>query len=261
MGPRSKSLKRREKLKARIFILVLSLSIILPLGSAWGDFHPSSSRKIDLLRVNIEEVDFESNRGPKIPRYNRRVHFKHWLSDETSQTCFNTRALVLSRDSIDEVRTTERNECVVGSGFWRGKYSGQSFIKAGSVDVDHVVPLHNAYYSGAWRWSQSRRCHYSNYIQNRYHLMTVSRTENRIKGADGPELYMPPNEEFQCKYLSYWLKIKKVWGLSMTELEYNSIQQTITRLNCNPKNYKMSAKEFERERRRVSRIRTSCLDE
>ena len=218
-----------------------------------------SSQRINLIQdVVISEMDVHSG---KLPTYDRLAHFGGWLNDSADDTCFNTRALVLLRDSEVEVETDEYNKCRIVAGYWKGIYIDGEFVNAGHVDIDHVVPLYNAYYSGAWKWSKAKRCHYSNYMKNDYHLITVSRSENRAKGSNGPETYMPPNQNFQCRYLGYWMKIKKVWELTMTSLEHSFISQSLKTLGCSTETYMMSSEELSQERAQVKQVHPDCLDD
>ncbi len=217
-----------------------------------------SGPRVNLLNgVVIGEMDTTSG---KIPVYDRRAHFGGWLSDRTKKTCFNTRALVLQRDSETTVKTAENNKCRVTGGRWEGVYSEGLFLKGGDVDIDHMVPLYNAYYSGGWKWSNGKRCHYNNYMENPYHLITVSRVENRSKGAQGPDVYMPPKRSFKCSYLAFWLRVKRIWKLTMTPLEYRTIRGELRDLKCDDTFYTMKKSELLKEWRNVRNIREACSD-
>ena len=69
------------------------------------------------------------------------------------------------------------------------------------LDVDHVVPLKEAYLSGARHWSQSRKRHYANFLQNKDHLIAVYRGANRSKGAKDIAQWLPPNKDYHKVYI------------------------------------------------------------
>ena len=46
---------------------------------------------------------------------------------------------------------------IVKSGFWLDPYSGKFFSKASKLDIDHIVPLKNAYEFGAEIWSKKSK--------------------------------------------------------------------------------------------------------
>lgn len=159
---------------------------------------------------------------PAYVPYSRSL-YAHWTDDDLD--CQNTRAEVLIRDSSTEgiVFKTD-NECLVTKGEWIDPYTGQTFKIAGELDVDHVVPLKNAHESGAWAWSKAKRREYANYLLEPEHLLPVKASENRRKGAKGPDKYMPPLEEYHCEYVTIWQKIKRDWELEMTEDEGDIVQ-------------------------------------
>ena len=162
------------------------------------------------------------------PRYvsYKRSLYRHWI--DADGDCQKTRAEVLIRDDDDHVVEFKTNKrCRVIGGTWRDPYTGKIFHHWKKVDVDHVVPLKNAHDSGGWAWSKERRKKYANYLEDENHLLTVSASENRKKGAKGPDQYMPPNQPYHCEYIRVWVKIKQDWELEMTEAEGETVQNIL----------------------------------
>jgi len=157
--------------------------------------------------------------------YDRSL-YRHWI--DADRDCQNTRAEVLIRDDDDQdVQFKTAKRCRVVAGTWHGPYTGQTFHQAPELDIDHVVPLKNAHLSGAWTWDRARRKKYANYLGYRNHLLAVSASENRRKGAKGPDKYLPPNVAFHCEYVRSWLKIKKRWGLGIPRPELKAIKNVL----------------------------------
>lgn len=167
-------------------------------------------------------------------RYNRAKHFKNWIKDPSRETCFNIRGLVLKRQARKEIITHPQNSCSIMESEWYDPYTDRLFDKAQDLQVDHVVPLKNAYLAGAWSWPKSKRCHYANFIEDETHLIAVAKNANEKKGDRSPDRYLPPHYEFQCQYLSIWLKIKAIWKLKISLNEGRSIREIINKNNCNP---------------------------
>jgi hypothetical protein len=71
-----------------------------------------------------------------------RNKFPHWI--EISGKC-NTRETVLARDGTQIVTNAA---CSVTSGKWLSPYDGKTWTNASDVDIDHVVPLSNAWKVG-----------------------------------------------------------------------------------------------------------------
>jgi len=145
----------------------------------------------------------------EIPEYDRK-EWSHW----TTKDCINTREAVLIRDA-KQIELSE-DGCEVLDGVWYDPYSGVTILDPSKIDIDHYVPLKNAHESGAWEWDKEKKKEYANYLGNDYHLIAVSATENRRKGAKGPDEYLPPNEDYQCEYIKNWIEVKRDWDLEIT---------------------------------------------
>lgn len=184
-----------------------------------------------------------ADRNLQIANYERKNQFGRWVNDPDDEVCYNTRAKVLLRDSDKAVIFRDNNHCVIDAGEWKDPYTGKTYTSAQDIQIDHFVPLKNAYKSGANAWSFKARCLYANYMGYNYHLMAVDGPENMKKGDKGPNRYMPPNPEYTCKYLKNWLSIKFFWGLNMTQGEAESIAKEIRDNNCNLAQFTVTTRE------------------
>lgn len=178
--------------------------------------------------------------------YNRLKHFGTWIQD--SKSCLNTRGEVLRRDSKDNVSYTSGG-CSVADGNWHDPYSGQAFTSAADIQIDHLVPLKNAYMTGAFEWGYKKRCLYTNYMGNNFHLLAVQGRENLRKSDNSPDGYIPPNKAYVCQYLKEWLQIKLIWSLRMTPQEVATIQKSALDAKCDTKTFVVSADELKEQRR------------
>ena len=95
------------------------------------------------------------------------------------------------------------------------------------LDVDHVVPLKEAFLSGADQWSRQEKIRYANDLKNTDHLIAVYRGANRSKGAKDPALWLPPNIDYHHEYIRIWLEIKMEWGLSIDPEEARVIKRIL----------------------------------
>jgi hypothetical protein len=182
-----------------------------------------------------------------VDKYKREFHFGRWI--KPTENCYNTRALVLMRDSQKKVSFMPDDKCSVQKGKWIDDFTGNTFTDRTEIQIDHTVPLKNAYISGAYKWSYRARCLYSNYLGSNYHLKSVNATENMRKGDRTPENYMPPNTDISCNYIKEWLAIKFLWGLKMTVSEANSIRKIIKNHQCNLASFKISYDEIKKQAR------------
>lgn len=146
----------------------------------------------------------------------QREEWPHWLT--LNNKCLNTREEVLIRDSAKPATLTP-NGCTVLSGVWHDPYTGETFTDPRQVDIDHRVPLEEAYASGGYDWTRERRAAYANDLTDPLTLITVSAAANRAKGSKGPEDWLPPREEYICAYVADWIAVKARWELTMDERE------------------------------------------
>ncbi|MEU6634038.1 DUF1524 domain-containing protein, partial [Streptomyces parvus] len=106
-----------------------------------------------------------------------RTKFKHWNSgDDKSDGC-NTRNEVLIAEAV--VAPTVGAGCKLTGGTWVSYYDGQEVTSAGSLDIDHMVPLAEAWDSGASAWSAARREAYANDQGADVSLVAVTARTNR----------------------------------------------------------------------------------
>lgn len=135
-----------------------------------------------------------------------------------SGTC-NTRETVLKRDGTSVVTDSA---CASTSGSWFSPYDGATWSAASDVDIDHVVPLSNAWKSGASSWTTARRQAFANDLTNPQ-LIAVTDNVNQSKGDKGPEEWKPSVTGYWCTYAKMWVKVKSVYGLSVTSAEKSAL--------------------------------------
>ncbi|MFI7643377.1 DUF1524 domain-containing protein [Nonomuraea sp. NPDC049400] len=107
----------------------------------------------------------------------QRTSFRHWV-DADHDGC-NTRAEVL----IDEAITPPQvgAGCQLSGGSWLSYYDDQTVDDAARLDVDHLVPLAEAWDSGAYDWTAAQREAYANDLDEPWHLVAVTARSNRSK--------------------------------------------------------------------------------
>ena len=146
---------------------------------------------------------------------------------DADRDCQNTRAEVLIAESPEPVTYTSSSNCTVLGGRWYDPYTNAYFSVAHDLDVDHFVPLSDAYSSGGVGWAPDRRREYANSLADADHLIAVSASANRSKGDRAPDAWKPPNQGYWCEYAYDWIRIKYAWGLSATQSEWDALQSMI----------------------------------
>lgn len=148
--------------------------------------------------------------------YNRDL-FPHWIT--VSGTC-NTRETILKRDGTNVVTDSA---CASTSGSWYSPYDGATWSAASDVDIDHLVPLAEAWDSGAGSWTTSRRQSFANDL-TRPQLLAVTDNVNQSKGDQDPATWMPSRTAYRCTYVRAWVQVKYYYGLSVDSAEKSALQ-------------------------------------
>ncbi|MFI9172991.1 HNH endonuclease family protein [Streptomyces lincolnensis] len=147
--------------------------------------------------------------------YNRDL-FPHWITQ--SGAC-NTREVVLKRDGTNVVQDSA---CAATSGSWSSPYDGATWTAASDVDIDHLVPLAEAWDSGASGWTTSRRQSLANDL-TRPQLIAVTDNVNQAKGDQDPATWMPSVTSYRCTYVRAWVQVKYYYDLSVDSAEKSAL--------------------------------------
>ncbi|CAM5380520.1 HNH endonuclease [Streptomyces californicus] len=184
---------------------------ILPLLSAT----PAQAVQALPLADAIQELPLavESREGYQ------RTSFKHWV-DEDRDGC-STRAEVLIAES--RVPATVEPRCKVLAGQWYSYYDGVTLEAPGGLDIDHVVPLAEAWDSGASGWTAARREAYANDLGSERSLVAVTAKTNRSKADQDPAQWLPPLADARCTYATDWVSTKLRWGLAVDQAEAEAL--------------------------------------
>ncbi|KAG8928958.1 hypothetical protein FRC02_006186, partial [Tulasnella sp. 418] len=111
----------------------------------------------------------------------------------------NTRELVLIRDGTNTQLEWLGARGRVLRGVWICPYTHALFNNVDPetyIDIDHVVPLKEAWITGAAAWPYVYRVAFAN---DESHLISVSGPENRRKGDLAPPYYLP--QYWTCEYV------------------------------------------------------------
>lgn len=188
---------------------------------------PSTIGNDSVAIIPPKEVNNET-----IPKYDRK-YFKHWTDGDND--CQGTRTEVLIRDSMDDkVMYNDDKECTAIFAIVYDYYTGK-ILPSYLVDIDHFVPLKNAWMSGAWKWTPEKREQYANDLKDRWHLTSVSSDVNRSKSWKSPDEWMPPDFSFHIFYCVKWLDIKVKWDLTATQKEVDFIKEVLKDFDKNRK--------------------------
>jgi hypothetical protein len=145
--------------------------------------------------------------------------FPHWI-DADGDGC-NTRYEVL----IAEATTSPSvgSGCSLSGGRWYSYYNNAYYTVTSDLDIDHMVPLAEAWDSGARSWTTSRRQSYANDLGDSRALVAVKDSVNQAKGDQDPAQWMPSYSGATCRYIREWVAVKIRWRLTVNSSEKNAL--------------------------------------
>ncbi|MEV5294941.1 HNH endonuclease family protein [Streptomyces sp. NPDC053741] len=149
-----------------------------------------------------------------------RDKFPHWITQ--SGAC-NTREVVLKRDGTGVVQDSS---CAATSGSWYSEYDGATWTAASDLDIDHMVPLAEAWRSGASGWTTAQRQSFANDL-TRPQLIAVTDNVNQSKSDQDPGEWLPSRTAYRCIYARAWVHVKHYYGLSVDSTEKSALQSVL----------------------------------
>jgi cell division septation protein DedD len=153
--------------------------------------------------------------------YDRSL-FKHWI-DADKNGC-DTRKEVLIAEAI--VKPKKGTKCVLTGGKWISAYDGKSYTRDAGLDIDHMVPLAEAWRSGAWAWTSKQRQDFANDLTDSRVLIAVTASANRSKGDQDVKTWLPAKNK--CTYIEAWVAVKVRYSLTFDTGEFSVIQNYFT---------------------------------
>ncbi|MXW76235.1 MAG: HNH endonuclease [Acidimicrobiaceae bacterium] len=151
--------------------------------------------------------------------------FDHWV-DADGDRC-DARREVLIAEAVVTPRVGA--SCSLSGGQWYSVYDGATEQGTGrGFDVDHLVPLAEAWDSGAYAWDSATRRRYANDLGYAHSLVAVSASSNRQKGAGDPADWLPPLVSSRCWYAEAWIAVKTRWELSVDSAELAALRSLVS---------------------------------
>ena len=179
---------------------------------------PASATDVPLAQALswIEEAGEGTREG-----YSRE-QFRHWNKGLNPTDGCDTRKEVLLAEALEAPEIGPK--CALTGGRWWSEYDQKWVTSAKDLDVDHMVPLAEAWDSGAADWTAARREAYANDQGAPNSLIAVSGSSNRSKSDKDPAAWLPVPED-QCKYTVDWVADKLRWSLSADAAEHEALSR------------------------------------
>jgi hypothetical protein len=159
------------------------------------------------------------------PAYDRD-HFQHWI-DVNDDGCDTRQEVLLTNSQAEPVMG---ENCSILEGMWWSYLDDQTWTDPSDVDIDHTVPLEEAWQSGAWQWTAQQRQDYANDMVYHWSLVPVTASVHSSKGSSDPAEWMPPYADIACDYASFWIGVKYRWNLTIDSAEKTALSSVLE--NC-----------------------------
>jgi len=212
---------RRPKVYARHLAIPLAAAALLIAGlfanAPAAQAEPPAPPSAETIRGYLAELTTEPEGSSD--GYDRDL-FPHWSDQEGA--C-NTREVVLERDGTD---IQQDEDCYPVSGSWFSVYDGATWTDASDVDIDHVVPLAEAWRSGAAGWTTDEREGFANDLETAQ-LIAVTDDVNQAKGDQDPAEWMPQETGYHCTYARMWVWVKHTYDMTVDDAEKSALEDVL----------------------------------
>jgi len=142
----------------------------------------------------------------------------------------DTRNDILARDMVNVVKD---GKCKVMSGtLQKEPYTGQTINwkrgpESARIQIDHLVPLGNAWVTGAQQLTPAQRMALANDPRN---LLAADGPSNGSKSDRDASAWLPPYKPSRCSYVAAQINVKKIYHLWVTSAEKEAMVNVLK--NC-----------------------------
>lgn len=206
-----------------------------PVGSTGSGPQPQNGPDLTAARADLATLTVTPTRPPKKdPAYKRKLFGTPW-ADVDHNSC-NTRDDVLFSwvDRAKPFTAARQGRCThdMIAGTWIDPYDGATLVftdlktpkQSQAIQIDHMVPLLEAFRSGANTWTPQQRLAFANDPAN---LTPVDGPANESKGDSDPAAWKP-KAIYQCTYARRFIGIKTKYKLSIDKPEKAALTQMLT---------------------------------
>lgn len=167
------------------------------------------------------------------PKYKRDEFGTPW-SDVDRNGC-DTRNDILRRD-LRSTTIRRADNCTVLAGELRDPYTTRIIRfdrsrEASAVQIDHVVPLADAWRTGALKWTDEQRRQFANDPEN---LLAVDGPTNQRKSDQDASEWLPPSPGAQCAYIARQVGLKSRYHLWVIAAEATAMRQVLQKCSTQP---------------------------
>ena len=120
------------------------------------------------------------------------------------------------------------------AGFKPSLFTSAVSRSVAAASAANIVTVREAWESGAWAWSASKRKSFMNDRSDMTMLALVRATSVQQRGDKDPAGWMPSTSNSICAYLGNWVAVKTKWGLAMDQREFVAVKTAFTQRCSTP---------------------------
>jgi Protein of unknown function (DUF1524) len=220
--------------------LALLIIVLIAAGVGWFYLRDTRGREpvpqalpatpaYDTVRRQLEALPV--NGWDRVQDFNRTRFGEPWSDDVNVQyghNGCNTRDDILRRDLVDlQVRP---GTCFAQRGILHDPYTGATIVfvrgpdTSPAVQIDHVVSLADAWYTGARFWDDQRRRDFANDPRN---LLAVAGQANFDKAFRDAASWLPPNVAYRCVFVARVVDVKTDYQLWVSGREKDALRRVL----------------------------------
>lgn len=167
--------------------------------------------------------------------YNRAQFGQAWTDandDLLGRNGCDTRNDILGRDLTDTTFRNGTGNCVVLTGRLADPYTAGNLqftrgaATSAAIQIDHVVPLGDAWQTGAQNLPAALRVDLAN---DPLELLAVDGPTNDAKGDGDAATWLPPNKAYRCTYVARQVAVKARYHLWITAAEHKAMASVLAR--------------------------------
>lgn len=151
------------------------------------------------------------------PAYEGAV-FAAWV-DADDDGCQTRGEFLFAEFTTPPVRATG---CAI-TGAWILYCDEVTATDASALDVDHLLPLAEAWCSEAASCSLVQRKDFANDTGFARPLVAVTASTNRSRGDGDPATWLPAGDDARCRHTAEWVQIKYGWRLAVDPGERDAL--------------------------------------
>jgi len=145
----------------------------------------------------------------------------HWMLVGQCQTM---RTQILQATSEVPVTWSNPRQCEIREGKWTDPYTGDEFVRAARLELDHIIPPSYANVSNGFQWDDRTRMEFANDPLN---LVPVSRDIHRKKRDRSISAWRPPEKDYHCEYAAAWRDVARKYDLDLFATDRSRINSIL----------------------------------